>query len=119
MQARFLRTASSSKGAREKGVPEEFFALCSEGTVPIARVHFVRAAYLLECGKARMELAFDRGYFGADPEKYPFTEIEIEYKSGEEADFRAFAEALSTRFALAAQEKSKLARALLAEDQKG
>ena len=103
---------------RAEGVPAEFFGLCGEGFVLIAQVDFTRSAYLVEKGSACMELAFDRGHFGGDPEKHRFFELEIEFKEGEEADFTAFAQALSEKFGLVPQEKSKLARGIEAEDQK-
>lgn len=100
------------KTVREKGVEDAFFDLCGEGLDEIAQVHFVRTARLLACGDARAELAFDEGHFGPDPEKNRFLELELEYKAGSEAEFSRLADAISARFGLAPQEKSKLARAL-------
>ena len=101
---------------REKGVDEEFFRLIAEGVTELVQVHFVRTARLVRYGGARAELAFDEGYFGSDADKNRFTEFEIEYKAGEEADFSRLAQDLSAQFGLIPQEKSKLARALEAKD---
>jgi asparagine synthetase B (glutamine-hydrolysing) len=42
----------------------------------------------------------------------PFEELELEFKSGDEAAFHRFAAQLSTRFSLVPQPLSKLARAV-------
>ena len=103
---------------RENGVDEAFFRLCAEGLAEIAQVHFVREARLAAFGSARAELAFDSGHFGRCPGKNRFSEFEIEYKQGQEADFSRLAALISARFSLVPQEKSKLARALEAADGK-
>lgn len=93
-------------------LPQGFAALCAAGLTESAGMHFLRRACLVETGASVCELAFDAGYFGADPEKNRFYELELELKSGEEAGFHAFAAALVRAHALKPEKRPKLMRAL-------
>lgn len=90
--------------------------LCAElahaGLIPICRTSFRRLARLADGGAFTAELAFDQGTLASGGRETPFSEIELELKSGDAAAFRAFGESLARMHGLMPQPLSKLARAL-------
>lgn len=87
----------------------------------LARTEFTREALLLEYMTEKdictAELALDRGALGGNGHMQPFTEAELEYKSGSEAAFHRYAEVLMQQFSLTAESRSKLARAIAIANQ--
>ena len=94
--------------------PPPFYAFRVQDLHTIAIVRFARCACLLDIGGAVCELAFDQGHFGAQASQNRFCELELEFKSGGEAAFCAFAERLARRYVLKPEQRSKLFRALAA-----
>ena len=82
---------------------------------PFAKTDFIRNCWLLSVADDApftAEFAIDVGTLGNARGMQPFEELELEFKSGDEAAFHRFAAQLSTRFSLAPQPLSKLARAV-------
>ncbi len=98
----------------ENGAPAQ---LCEElAHLPletVARMDFERLAVTVQTEGMEAELAMDQGTFGGVE---TFKELELEYKSGSEAAFHAYAEKLAGEFSLEIEPRSKLARALAAAD---
>ncbi len=73
----------------------------------------------LACDVGTAELALDQGVLIGGGREIPFWEVEAEHKRGDPAETLAFAQALAEKFGLAAEHKSKFARAMaLAEGEK-
>lgn len=91
-------------------------ALCEtlqgESLIAIAQVSFLRHPILWETEQFCAELSFDQGHLINNAHDLAFCEIECEYKSGDIAMFESACKALAERFALHAEPRSKLARAL-------
>ena len=101
------------EGARklEAKVGGDFAGLCTRGFVTVAHVGFVREAVTLKLDGAVCELALDSGHFGEGERREPFCELELEYKSGDESQFKFFALRLAVLYGLKPQTLSKFARA--------
>ena len=94
------------------GAPEELKALVKEGLVSICGAKFTRLAKTLVLEDLTVELALDQGCLTGGEKVLPLCEVEAELKQGTEAAAAAFGEALSVRFGLAPESRSKFARAL-------
>lgn len=95
-----------------RGAPPELCArLLTLPLVETCRIRLLRYTVLLRGGGAEAELAFDRGEMLSGDKRAPLCEIELEHKSGPEADFLTLGSALVKAFGLKAQPLSKLARA--------
>jgi len=77
---------------------------------PVFETRFIRRARMLRRGKARIELALDRGYVRAGRRRLAISEVELELKAGSMRDLRREATLLAERFELALGEESKAAR---------
>ncbi len=89
--------------------PEPVCTAVSRGLIVTARVSYVRREALITADGASYTVCLDRGVLG----KEPFSELEIEHKSGGFAVTAAAAAALSGRWGLEPEPRSKYARALL------
>lgn len=100
-------------------------ALAAQRYVELARTRFMRHATLLRLRdpltftEFTAEFAVDAGTLGGNGNMQPFTEIELELKSGDAESFFRFANALAAQFALTPEPESKLSRAIRAAGQKG
>ena len=95
---------------RQSGL-EELSRLAEAGLVLSCGAEFTRLAAAMTMGQTVVELALDRGILKNGNKILPFSEMEVELKSGSEDDARCFAETLAERFGLKPQPKSKFARA--------
>ncbi len=104
-------------GAAERlllaGAPKKLLLLLRDGALEsVCGAEFTRRCVLLRFpdGSAA-ELAGDVGFLTGKTERLPFTELELELKSGKPDAMRALAAALCLRYALREQPASKHARA--------
>ncbi|MBQ3940810.1 MAG: CYTH domain-containing protein [Oscillospiraceae bacterium] len=107
----------------DAGAPADLCRLLAAQTfTELARTRFTRQATLF---RFRMpepftaEFAADSGALGGAGKMSPFSEIELELKSGDAASFFRFADALAEAFSLIPQPASKLARAIRTARQGG
>lgn len=101
------------------GAPAELCALLLHAELrELAHTDFQRTALTLAYetnGKRCIaELALDSGKLGNQDAEHPFTEAELEYKTGDTAAFHTLAEQIAAQFSLKPQPLSKLARAVAA-----
>ena len=94
------------------GAPEDLLPLTAGGLTEACAARFTRLAKRLTLERCTVELALDEGALMGGGRTLPFTEIEVELKSGEEAAATAFAEALAQEFNLTPEPKSKAQRAM-------
>ena len=100
-------------------------ALAAQRYEELAKTRFMRRATLLRLHdpltftEFTAEFAVDTGTLGGNGNMQPFSEIELELKSGDAESFCRFADALGTRFALTPEPESKLSRAIRAAGQRG
>ncbi len=97
----------------QAGAPQDVCERLLAGEpVPICSTAFTRHECALACAGFRAELAFDVGEMHRNGKTAPIHEIELEYVSGSEGSFHAFAAELEEQFTLIVQPLSKLARAM-------
>ena len=94
------------------GAPESLLEYTGGGITATCGARFLRKAITLPSGSGLVELALDRGVLLGGGQELAFGEVEVELKQGADQDTAAFAEALSARFGLTPEPKSKLRRAL-------
>lgn len=94
-----------------QGAPEALAELVAAGITPSCGAKFTRLAGLLELPECTLELALDSGVLMGGGRELPFTEVELELKSGREAVALAFGAALAKELGLKPEPKSKVARA--------
>lgn len=94
------------------GAPEDLLPLTENGLREVCAARFTRLAKRLTLERCTVELALDEGALMGGGRTLPFTEIEVELKSGEEAAATAFAETLARKFGLTPEPKSKAQRAM-------
>lgn len=87
-------------------------ALTVEGLVPVCGAKFTRLAKNVTAGSSTLELALDEGILFGGGREQPLAELEVELKSGTEADALQYAHALAERFDLKVEPNSKFRRAL-------
>ena len=93
-----------------QGMPEDALRdALAQGLVVTARVAYTRREALVCADGASYTVCLDRGILG----KEPFSEIEVEHKSGDFSVTAAAARALAGKYGLAAEPRSKYMRALL------
>ena len=95
----------------EQGAPLQLLALTAEGVVSVCGARFTRLAGPIEVDGALLELALDAGVFLGGGKEAPFTEVEVELKSGSEEAAVAFGEALAQEMGLKTEHRSKVGRA--------
>lgn len=94
------------------GCPDILPSLCAEGLIPLCGARFMRKTRLLKLPDCTVELALDTGILFGGGQELPLCEIELELKAGSREALDAFAEGFAAKYGLAAEEKSKFARAL-------
>lgn len=80
--------------------------------VPVCGAKFLRRACRLKLETCECELAIDKGILYKSECILPFTELELELKSGDAKSMLALAETLKRSYHLHVEEKSKFARAI-------
>ena len=93
------------------GAPAELAELVSQGIVPVCGARFRRLAGLIETDGATVELALDEGVLLGGGRELPFTEVEVELKSGSEEAAVQFANTLAALRGLTPEPRSKVVRA--------
>ena len=94
------------------GAPGEILDYVNQGVAPFCGARFTRLAKTIDLPGGTVELALDEGVLLGGGQELPFSEVEVELKSGVDDLARAFAEKLAAEFDLKEQPKSKLARAM-------
>ncbi len=93
------------------GAPQDICdCLLQANLIELGRTAFTRFWFLLSYQGCTCELAFDYGKLNRNGRVGPICEMELELKSGSEADFDALAVQLQQEFDLKPQPLSKLAR---------
>lgn len=90
----------------------ELTALTKPGIVPVCGARFTRYAYEVSLPEGRVEVALDSGILSGGGREIPLFEIEVELKEGTRQCALVYAAALSARYGLQTQKKSKFRRAL-------
>ncbi len=99
------------------GVPAELRQLTDRGLIQVCGASFTRLAGRVNTGSCVLELALDSGVLMGGGKTEPLCEVEVELKSGDDAEAVAYSRALAREFGLVPQPKSKYRRALeLAQD---
>lgn len=94
-----------------QGCPEELSQITASGLESVCSARFIRLAKSVSHGQSQLELALDRGAFYAGSLSEPFSELEIELKSGTQQDCMDFAQSLAAAFNLTPASRSKAQRA--------
>lgn len=94
------------------GAPADLAELTREGLVHTCGAKFTRLTKTLAIPGGSVELALDQGYLLGGSQTEPLCELEVELKTGSQEACDTFAEAISTRFGLLPEQKSKFARAV-------
>ena len=92
--------------------PAELALLCAAGLREFCGARFIRMAGCLECDGCTVELALDQGVLLGGGRELPFSEVEVELKSGSEEAAVAFAQSLAREYGLKPEARSKIARAI-------
>ena len=95
------------------GAPAELETVAARTLIALCGARFTRLASTITADGCTVELALDRGVLTGGEKAFPFTELEVELKSGSEAAAMAFANLLALRFDLTPEHRSKHHRALL------
>lgn len=93
------------------GAPAELLDLTAGGVQPICGAAFTRLAADVFYGGSRLELALDEGYLFRENRTENLLELEVELKTGRDADVVAFADMLAQQYGLTPEPKSKFKRA--------
>lgn len=94
------------------GAPEALGTYAAKGLSPVCGARFTRRAALLTMETGTVELALDQGVFLGKNQQVPFSEIEVELKSGEEEAALAFGAELAEAYRLTPETKGKVERAM-------
>lgn len=94
------------------GCTEDLVSLTAPGLVQVCGARFTRRCKTITVDGCIVELALDRGVLLGGGKEVPLCEVEVELKSGEEADALLFARLLATKFELIQENHSKFRRAL-------
>ncbi len=95
------------------GAPAELLALARQGVEPVCGAEFLRRSVLLQLpGGTQAELSCDQGALTGARERMDLCEVELEHKAGPLQPMLDFGAALSARWGLKPETRSKLARAL-------
>lgn len=106
--------AQGLDGLASHGAPAHVFeALQGQDLLAICATDFTRTSTILIGHDFTAELTFDKGLLISGDNQRPFTEIEMELKSGNFEEFTAFGRAITAQFHLTPQPMSKMSRALL------
>lgn len=94
------------------GAPWLLAEFTVSGVVPVCGAKFTRLAGLIEGESCTVELALDEGILTGGNRECQLREVEVELKSGDDAQAIAFAKALAEKYGLEPEHKSKYRRAL-------
>ncbi len=99
------------------GAPGSLAELTGNGIVPVCGAKFTRLAKTVTGEGWAVELALDQGILTGGGKERPLFELEVELKSGQDADAVAYARQLAKKYELQPQNQSKFRRAMnLAEE---
>ena len=104
--------AAGAEALCAMGAPKEILDYVNLGVTPFCGAKFTRLAKTIALSGGCVELALDEGVLLGGGQEKPFSEVEVELKSGGDDLAKAFAGALAKEFNLTEQPKSKLARAM-------
>ena len=93
-------------------VPEDFEAMVRKGLKEVCGARFVRRAKLVSTADGTAELALDQGVFLGGGRELPFSELEVELKSGSREASETLAKEIASEFQLQDLLISKYERAL-------
>ena len=96
----------------QSGADWELMRSTAGGLQEVCGARFTRLAKTMEIPGATVELALDQGILIGRGKELPFAEVEVELKEGTDEAAIAFATELAAEFGLAAESKSKFARAM-------
>ena len=104
----------------EQAIPElcklsalpELLTLTAGGVVPVCGARFTRLTNMIHQGSCSLELALDQGILFGGSREQAFAEVEVELKSGTEAEATVYADNLAQQFELTPEPSSKFRRAL-------
>ena len=91
--------------------PKELAELTAVGLQEFCGARFTRLAGYIECDGCTVELALDQGVLLGGGKELPFSEVEVELKSGSEEATVLFGKALAQVMHLKPESRSKVARA--------
>ncbi len=94
------------------GCPRELLSLTAGGVVEVCGAKFTRQALTIPQDCFTLELALDSGILLGGGKEIPLCEVEVELKSGTDADAALFAQLLARKFGLRREFKSKYVRAM-------
>ena len=94
------------------GAPENLKIWTWGGIMPVCGARFTRLATTISGENWSAELALDQGVLLGGGKEMPLCELEVELKTGEDADVEAFAAALAEQYGLKPQPQSKFRRAM-------
>lgn len=98
------------------GAPEILLSYAEKGFAPVCGARLVRLARMTPVPGGRVELALDQGVFLGKGRQEPFSELEVELKSGTEEATLAFAAQLAAEYALQPEHRGKAERAMALMD---
>ena len=93
-------------------VPEGFEEMVKKGIGEVCGARFTRLAKIVPTADGTVEIALDQGVFLGGGREQPFSEVEVELKSGSRQAAEAFAQALAQKYGLTLFWISKYERAL-------
>ena len=93
-------------------VPQGFEDMVKNGVQEVCGARFQRQARIAETADGTVEIALDQGVFLGAGKERPFSELEIELKSGSRQAAEAFAASLTREYSLKENLVSKYERAL-------
>ena len=93
-------------------VPEGFETLVSKGLTEVCGARFVRKAKIVATADGTAEIALDQGVFLGNDREQPFSELEVELKSGSREAAETLAKEISQKYGLKTLWISKYERAL-------
>lgn len=96
----------------QAGAPWELMRCTAGGVYPLCGARFTRQAATVSLSGCTLELALDQGVLLGRGQELPFQEVEVELKSGDEAQARSFAQDLAADYALRPEPLSKFQRAM-------
>lgn len=94
------------------GAPSEIGPMTCSGVIPTCGARFRRLAKKVPAGASVVEIALDQGILLGGGKELPFSEAEVELKTGNDEDAVTFAAQLAEQFGLTEQKASKFRRAL-------
>ena len=100
------------KALCDMDVPPEFPNLVKDGLVEVCGARFVRRAKTVPTADGTAELALDQGVFLGNGKQQPFSELEVELKSGSRSAAETLAGEIAGSYGLRELSVSKYERAL-------